>query len=216
VADIGGGTGNCSIALRAQGWTPTVIDRSAEMLLAAESKDLRTLRADAQALPLADESFDGAMLISMLHHVEDQAQALSEAARILRPGGRLAVMAFTREDVSDLWCFDYFPSAWPWMRDTHPPLQHLLELLAGSHRLPVVYEDLKDASMAALLGHPELLLKEQWRENTSFFERLRRDHSQELDEGLARLELELQAGCAPREPGGASMICWRKPAGYQR
>ncbi len=217
LADIGGGTGNYSVALREDGWVPTVIDRSQQMLTFAASKGLQTLLADAQSLPLASESFDGAMLISMLHHIEDQAKGLTEATRILRPEGRLAVMAFTREDVSDLWCFDYFPSAWPWMRDTHPPLQQLLGLLPGARRLPIRYEDLQDASMAALLGHPELLLEHSWRSKTSFFERLARDHPDELEAGLARLALDVQKRQAPTAPGGASMIAWRKPGGvYQR
>ena len=71
LADIGGGTGNYSRALRDEGWDPLVIDREPAMLARAAAKGLETLEADAQRLPLPDASVDAAMLVSMLHHVED-------------------------------------------------------------------------------------------------------------------------------------------------
>jgi len=45
--------------------------------------------ADVQSLPFADASFDAAIANHMLYHVPDRARALSELARVLRPGGRL-------------------------------------------------------------------------------------------------------------------------------
>jgi demethylmenaquinone methyltransferase/2-methoxy-6-polyprenyl-1,4-benzoquinol methylase len=210
LADIGGGTGNYALALRDEGWQPIVIDRSPEMLAQAADKGLPTVRVDAGALPFAGESFDAAMLVSMLHHLDDRASALAEARRVLRPGGHLALMAFTREDIDDLWCMEYFPASRPWMFETHPPLRELLTALPGARRIPVVYEDLQDGSMAALLGHPERLLEAERRAQTSFFERMERDHPDDLRAGLARLERELREGCAPRRSGGASMLAWTK------
>ena len=212
LADIGGGTGNYALALRAVGWRPTVIDRSEQMLARAAAKGLGTVVADAQALPFPAEHFDAAILVSMLHHVEDQPAALAEAKRVLRPNGRLAVMLFAWEDVEHLWCYEYFPSAWPWMCETHITLAQLFELLPGAERLPVLYEDMCDGSMAALLGCPELVLERDWRMKTSFFERLEREDPSGLEEGLARLAVDLEGGRAPRRPGGASVIAWRKPA----
>jgi SAM-dependent methyltransferase len=210
LADIGGGTGNYAAALQREGWESVVIDRSPEMLARAREKGLATVVADAQALPFADSSFDAAMLVSMLHHVEDQAAALAEAQRILRPGGRLAVMVFTREDIEDLWCLDLFPSTRPWMRATHPPLAELLALLPGARRHALTYDDLDDASCAALAAHPEKVLEERWRKQTSYFERLQRDHPDELREGLERLRWQLAAGCAPSRAAGASILVWAK------
>jgi ubiquinone/menaquinone biosynthesis C-methylase UbiE len=114
LADIGGGTGNYALALAAEGWAPVVIDRSPEMLAHAAHRGLETTLADARALPFEAECFDAAMLVSMLHHVDSPSEVLGEACRVLRPGGRLAVMLFTREDIADAWCLDYFPSARPW------------------------------------------------------------------------------------------------------
>jgi SAM-dependent methyltransferase len=210
LADIGGGTGNYAAALAQEGWEPVVIDRSPQMLARAREKGLATISADAQRLPLAEESFDAAMLVSMLHHVEDPAAALAEACRILRPGGRLALMLFTREDVEDLWLLELFPSSRPWMQASHPPLTQLLGLLPGARRHPVVFADLDDASLAALAAHPEKLLDERWRNQTSYFERLRRDHAGELRDGLERLREQIAAGRAPTRAGRASVLAWRK------
>jgi SAM-dependent methyltransferase len=212
LADIGGGTGNYARALREEGWDPVVVDRQPEMLERAAAKGLETIEADARGLPLADESVDGAMLVSMLHHVEDPPAAVAEARRILRPGGRLALMVFTREDLEDLWLTDYFPSTRAWMIESHPRLGELLELVPGGRRIEVVFRDLEDASLAALAAHPERLVEPAWHRQTSYFERLERDHPGELAAGLARLREEVAAGTAPRRPGLASVLAWRKPA----
>jgi SAM-dependent methyltransferase len=213
LADIGGGTGNYALALAAEGWRPVVVDRSPQMLAQATEKGLTTVGADATRLPFAAESFDAAMLVSMLHHVDDPAQALTQAKRVLRPGGHLAVMVFTREDIADAWCLDYFPSSRPWMEQTHMPLATLFAELPGARRLPVVYEDAKDGAMAAMLGNPELILDPKRRAQTSYFERMERDHCDELREGLDRLQRELRAddGSAPTSPGRASVVAWFKP-----
>lgn len=216
LADIGGGTGNYSLAFAAEGWEPLVIDRSEQMLAKAAAKGLQTLLADAQSLPLEDESFDAVMLVSMLHHVDRPALALREAIRVLAAGGRLALMLFTLEDISDAWVLKYFPASRPWMAATHISLRQALEVLPGAERLEVVYEDLSDGSMAALLSHPELVLQDRWRDQTSFFERLGRDHPRDLEHGLQLLRDDIQSGCAPKRPGRASVIAWRKPGVYQR
>ena len=48
--------------------------------------------ARAQALPFPDESFDAAVTAFVLCSVEDQADVLAEAGRVLRPGGKLVVL----------------------------------------------------------------------------------------------------------------------------
>ena len=47
LVDVGGGTGNYSLALREEGWEPLVVDRQPEMLARAAAKGLETLQADA-------------------------------------------------------------------------------------------------------------------------------------------------------------------------
>lgn len=210
LADIGGGTGNYAAALRQEGWEPVVVDRSPDMLARAAAKGLETVEADAQSLPFVDETFDAAVLISMLHHVEDRSAALVEARRILRAGGRLALMGFTAEDAATLWILDYFPSSRSWMEATHPPRSAFLDELPGARLLPFEFEDMQDSSLAALSADPALVLKAAERGDTSYFERMQRDHPDELQRGLARLRNDIFAGSAPGRAGTATMLSWTK------
>ena len=211
LADIGGGTGNYALALKHDGWQPVVIDRSPGMLARASAKGLETVDADAQRLPFGDETFDAAMMISMLHHVEDRGAALGEAQRIIRPGGRLVLMGFTGEDAATLWILDYFPSSRPWMEATHPPRSAFMKELPGARVVAFQFEDMKDASLAALSADPGRVLAAAQRGQTSFFERMQRDHPEELHAGLARLQEDIAAARAPRRAGTASVLTWTKP-----
>jgi demethylmenaquinone methyltransferase/2-methoxy-6-polyprenyl-1,4-benzoquinol methylase len=181
------------------------------MLARAAAKGLATVEADAQQLPLADESFDAALMISMLHHVDDPRRALGEARRILRPGGRLVLKGFTGEDAETLWILDYFPSSRPWMRTTHPPRALFLGELPGAEVAELHFEDMTDASLAALSADPRRVLAAAEAGATSFFERMRRDHPDELEAGLARLRDDIAAGRAPARSGTASVLSWTKP-----
>jgi ubiquinone/menaquinone biosynthesis C-methylase UbiE len=211
LADIGGGTGNYALALKEEGWDPVVVDRSPAMLKRAAAKGLETVQADAQALPFPDSSFDAATLISMLHHVEDRRLALAEARRILRPGGRLVLMGFTGEDASNLWVIDYFPSSRRWMEATHPPRAAYHEALPGAREAVFEFRDLRDANLAALSGHPERLIQAAHHGETSFFERMRRDHRDELDAGIERIKEDIATGRIPRHAGTATVLGWTKP-----
>ena len=53
------------------------------------------MRADAQQLPLRDETVDAVTSVAMLQLIPNPAVALAEMARVLRPGGRIAVMVPT-------------------------------------------------------------------------------------------------------------------------
>jgi SAM-dependent methyltransferase len=212
LADIGGGTGNYALALRRAGFDVVVIDSSREMLERASAKGLTTVVADAQALPFADASFDAAMLVSVLHHVDDPARAVREAQRIVRPGGVVALKGWAREDLEGLWFADYWPSTRSWMAETHPPLSDFLALLPGAQRTEIVFRDIEDASLAALAGRPELVLEERWRKQTSYFERLERDHPDELRAGLERLRADISAGRGPTGRGVASLLVWTAPS----
>jgi SAM-dependent methyltransferase len=210
LADIGGGTGNYAAALAHEGWEPVVIDRSPEMLSRAAAKGLETCEADAQTLPFDDESFDAVTMISMLHHVEDRSRALAEARRILRPRGRLVLKGFTGEDSESLWILDYFPCSRSWMEATHPPRAALLEELPGAWFTSFELTDMADASLAALSSEPERVVRAAERGDTSYFERLARDHPHELREGLGRLREDIAAGRTPRHAGTATIVSWVK------
>jgi SAM-dependent methyltransferase len=210
LADIGGGTGNYALALRRKGWEPVVVDRSAAMLAWAAAKGLKTVEADAQRLPFEDETFDAATMISMLHHVEDRGVALAEARRILRPRGLLVLVGYTGEDAATLWILDYFPSSRHWIEATHPPRAAILEELPGARLFAFEFEDMQDASLAALSADPSRVLEAAERGETSYFERMSRDHPEELRAGLARLREDIAAGQAPKRAGTATVCSWTK------
>ena len=64
----------------------------------ARANHARAVRGDAQALPFEDGSFDAVLIRDLLHHVPDRALALAEAARVLKPGGRLTVIEPSRSN----------------------------------------------------------------------------------------------------------------------
>lgn len=70
-----------------------VDDRQLAKNMAEPMPRLHFVRAGAQAIPFADASFDGALMLKSLHHVplDDMDRALDEVARVLRPGGWLYV-----------------------------------------------------------------------------------------------------------------------------
>jgi SAM-dependent methyltransferase len=100
--DVGCGPGNVTASLaRAAGPDALVlgVDISEPMLARAVRAEagpqIGFLRADAQQLPLRDESVDAVISVAVLQLIPDPVAALGEMARVLRPGGRLAVMVPT-------------------------------------------------------------------------------------------------------------------------
>src|SRR5512145_3315463 len=96
VADLGCGTGQVAAAIAPFVARVVAIDRSSDMLETARRrlKDLPNVdvrRGDLEALPLQDRELDVATFLLVLHHLPDPAAALAEAARTLKPGGRLLI-----------------------------------------------------------------------------------------------------------------------------
>jgi 2-polyprenyl-3-methyl-5-hydroxy-6-metoxy-1,4-benzoquinol methylase len=92
VLDAGAGQGTMSIRLERLGFEVTSTDVSgAAVAVLRERLGGDVEQASVTDLPFADESFDGAVLGEVLEHVEDDRGALAEIARVLRPGGVLAL-----------------------------------------------------------------------------------------------------------------------------
>ena len=97
--DVATGGGHTALALTPYVATVVALDLTAAMLWAAREHAHRRgvngvlwLQADGAALPLATERFDLVTCRIALHHFADPAAAVSEWARVLRPGGRLVLV----------------------------------------------------------------------------------------------------------------------------
>ena len=104
VADLGCGAGHVSTLVAPFVARVIGVDASAAMLAAAQDAvpanvDLR--QGALEALPIGDGEVDLALLVLVLHHVPDPARALAEAARVLKPGGRLVVVDMRPHDRED-------------------------------------------------------------------------------------------------------------------
>lgn len=92
ILDIGCGTGLASAPLIDNGYRVTGIDRSERMIAAASSNypQATWIKADAERLPLGDQSFEVAISAQSFHHF-DKSAALAEIVRVLRPRGIVAI-----------------------------------------------------------------------------------------------------------------------------
>lgn len=89
VLEIGCGTGRLLAQVAAA--TRIGVDVSGEMLRRAAGRGLEVARADGHALPFLDGSFDAVLAGKGVFRYLDPARSFGEAARVLAPGGRLAV-----------------------------------------------------------------------------------------------------------------------------
>lgn len=106
IVDLGGGAGRISVPI-AENTRMTAVDIEQEMLraskaLAAErGVGMRHIVADVLKLPFADDSFDAMITTNVLHQVPAWRDALREAARVLKPGGK---MLFGRDVLNEDSC----------------------------------------------------------------------------------------------------------------
>ncbi len=107
--DIGTGTGRMLEVFGPRVERALGVDFSREMLAVArvnlERSALRNCsirQADMYQLPLAGASFDAVVIHQVLHYAEHPAQVIAEAARVLRPGGRLVVADFAPHELEFL------------------------------------------------------------------------------------------------------------------
>jgi ArsR family transcriptional regulator len=107
--DVGTGTGRLLEIFAGRAARGLGIDLSHEMLTLARAnleaagiRHCQVRHGDMYALPLADDAVDAITVHQVLHYAPDPAGAISEAARVLRPGGRLVVVDFAPHDLEFL------------------------------------------------------------------------------------------------------------------
>jgi demethylmenaquinone methyltransferase/2-methoxy-6-polyprenyl-1,4-benzoquinol methylase len=102
ILDVATGTGMVAAELLRRADCSVVgIDQSEPMLARARARfagraesQVRLVRGEAEALPFEDASFDALTFTYLLRYVEDPAATVTELARVVRPGGRVASLEF--------------------------------------------------------------------------------------------------------------------------
>jgi len=128
VLDLGCGAGLVANRLAQRGMVVTGLDASASSLAVAARHDqtasVRYVRGDACKLEFEDASFDVVTAMDLLEHIEQPAQLIREAARVLVPGGVFLFHTFNRNALA--WLFVIKGVEW-FVKNT-PPRMHVLPL----------------------------------------------------------------------------------------
>lgn len=143
VLDIAGGTGDLAMAFRKKvGDTGQVIlsDINAAMLNEGRSNltnngvaGVDFVQLNAEQIPFSDNSFDCVSIAFGLRNVTDKAKALAEMYRILKPGGCLLILEFSKTDSDllkkfyDFYSFNIMPKLGGIVADDEDSYQYLAE-----------------------------------------------------------------------------------------
>jgi demethylmenaquinone methyltransferase/2-methoxy-6-polyprenyl-1,4-benzoquinol methylase len=114
-----------------------VLDYNAEMIMAGVNKggepEMSWTVGDAMALPLPDACVDAYSISFGIRNVADIPQALREARRVLKPGGRFMCLEFSRpiagpiRKAYDAWSFHAIPRIGDWVAKDRDSYQYLVE-----------------------------------------------------------------------------------------
>jgi ubiquinone/menaquinone biosynthesis C-methylase UbiE len=173
VLDIGGGTGNYSVALRKAGFDVVHCDPWPGMVRQATSKGVQAIIGDGQTLPFRDGAFDCAVAIKVINHVYDRSAFVREARRVVR-GGPIVMVHATSESIGANWITHYIPSLKSEQR-FEPESVTIQDMRAAGLEVElrrVRYRDVADGSAQALKRFPGGFLTNERIMNTSLLSRL--------------------------------------------
>lgn len=141
--DVAGGTGDIAFRFlrRAPGASAVVLDMTEDMLIEGQRRaeaesfasSLEWIVGDAMALPFEANSFDTYTISFGIRNVTRIEDALSEAFRVLRPGGRLMVLEFSQlpnpglQKLYDLYSFNVIPQMGRAITGDRDSYQYLVE-----------------------------------------------------------------------------------------
>ena len=117
VADVGTGTGFVAAGVASRAGRVVAVDNSRAMLDVARANlgalgltNVELVEGEVTALPLASDSVDAAFANMVMHHAEEPTAVLEEMARVVKPGGSVAVVdavehryEWMREEHADIW-----------------------------------------------------------------------------------------------------------------
>ncbi|MEQ1801066.1 MAG: bifunctional demethylmenaquinone methyltransferase/2-methoxy-6-polyprenyl-1,4-benzoquinol methylase UbiE [Gammaproteobacteria bacterium] len=180
--DVAGGTGDLSAGMARQVGASGLVchtDINREMLDVGRGRlvdaglfgNVRTLQANAEHLPFADRSFHCVTIGFGLRNCTDKPAALREMARVLKPGGRLLVLEFSKPAVKliepfyDLYSFRILPwlgevvahdaASYRYLAESirvHPDQETLRGLMEGAGFEDVRYHNLTGGIVALHVG----------------------------------------------------------------
>ena len=141
--DVAGGTGDIAFRFlkRAKSGHATVLDLTEPMLIEGRKRaeaerladSLNWIVGDAMALPFESNTFDVYTISFGIRNVTHPATALSEAYRVLKPGGRLMVLEFSQipndglQKLYDLYSFNVIPQLGQLIANDKDSYQYLVE-----------------------------------------------------------------------------------------
>ena len=166
VLDIAGGTGDLASAFAEKvGPTGQVVHTDINEAMLRVGRDrlinrgqvLPTLVCDAETLPFADQSFDRVSVAFGLRNMTHKDAALREMARVLKPGGKLLVLEFSKvaqplEKIYDFYSFKVLPLLGKWVARDEDSYRYLAE----SIRMHPDQDTLKAMMKTAGFGHVDV------------------------------------------------------------
>jgi demethylmenaquinone methyltransferase/2-methoxy-6-polyprenyl-1,4-benzoquinol methylase len=166
VLDLAGGTGDLARAfVKPVGETGLVVHTDINEAMLRQGRDrlldeglvLPTLICDAEVLPFASDAFDLVTVAFGLRNMTHKEQALAEMARVLKIGGRLLVLEFSKvaaplEKAYDWYSFKVLPRIGQWIAGDGDSYRYLAE----SIRVHPGQAELKAMMKTAGLGHVDV------------------------------------------------------------
>jgi demethylmenaquinone methyltransferase/2-methoxy-6-polyprenyl-1,4-benzoquinol methylase len=166
VLDIAGGTGDLSLAFAKKvGPTGRVVHTDINEAMLREGRNrlldlgvvLPTLVCDAEQLPFESNSFDFVSVAFGLRNMTHKARALAEMQRVLKPGGKLLVLEFSRvakplEKAYDWYSFNILPKLGRLVANDEDSYRYLAE----SIRMHPGQEELRQLMKSAGFGHVDV------------------------------------------------------------
>jgi len=157
--DLAGGTGDIARLARERGAEVVVADINREMLTTGRSrmdamglvKGLEWLQVNAEALPFASNHFDHLTIAFGLRNVTWRDKALAEMHRVLKPGGRVHILEFSKVGlpalarVYDTWSFQVLPRLGQRIAGDAESYQYLAESIRRFPDQPTLAEQMREA-----------------------------------------------------------------------
>jgi len=182
--DVAGGTGDLSVLLQNQvGQSGSIIltDINASMLNKGRAKlidqgqlkNIQIVQANAEELPFNDNTFDCVTIGFGLRNVTNKEAALSSMFRVIKPGGRLLILEFSKANEMiapfyDFYSFSVLPKLGEWVVNDadsyqylaesirmHPDQETLANMMKASGFMDTEYFNLTAGIVALHVGHKQ-------------------------------------------------------------